>query len=68
MRPPAQVLMDLMDRMTALLTAVVNPVDQAQHDAEVAQLHEEVAQAKENQAAEDVRMATERASLDARAQ
>ena len=35
-RPPAQVLMDLMDRMTTLLTAVVNPADQAQHDVEVA--------------------------------
>ena len=38
MRPPAQVLMDLMDKMTALLTIKVNPADQAQHDAEVAQL------------------------------
>ena len=28
-RPPAQVLMDLMDKMTALLTAVVNSADQA---------------------------------------
>ena len=33
---PAQVLMDLTDKMTALLTATVDPVDQAQHDAEVA--------------------------------
>ena len=60
--------MNLMDRMTTLLTAVVNPADQAQHDAEVARLREEVAQAKVNLAAEDVRMATERATLDARAQ
>ena len=67
-RPPAQVLMALMDKMTALLTAMVNPTDQAQHDAEVARLREEVAQAKVNLAAEDVRMATERATLDARAQ
>ena len=37
-RSPAQVLMDLTDKMTTLLTAAVNPVDQAQHDAEVAQL------------------------------
>ena len=58
-RPPAQVLIELMDRMTAMLTAVVEPADQAQHDAEVAQLREEVAQAKENLAAEDVRMAAE---------
>ena len=59
--------MGLMDRMTTLLTAVVEPVDKAQHDAEVARLRGEVAQAKENLAAEDVRMAIERATLDARA-
>ena len=34
-RSPAQVLIDLTDKMTALLTATVNPADQAQHDAEV---------------------------------
>lgn len=67
-RPPAHVLMALMDRMTALLSAVVNPADQAQHDAEVAQLREEVVQAKEYLAAEDVRMAAKRAALDARDQ
>ena len=37
-RPPPQVLMDLMDRMTTLLTAVVEPADKAQHDAKVARL------------------------------
>ena len=55
--PPAQVLMYLMDRMMALLTVVVEPADKAQHDAEVAWLHGEVEQAKENLAAEDVRTA-----------
>ena len=35
-RPPAQVLMDLMDKMMALLTAVVEPADKAQHDAGLA--------------------------------
>ena len=64
MRPRAQVLMDLMDKMTALLTAVVEPADKAQHDTEVARLREEVAQAKENLAAEDVRMAADWAALD----
>ena len=68
MRPSAHVMMDLMDRMTALLTTVVTPTDQDQHDAELARLREEVAQAKENLAVEDVRLATERAALDARAQ
>ena len=40
---PAQVLMDLTDKMTALLTAMVAPADQAQHDAEVAQLKLDIA-------------------------
>ena len=35
-RSPTQVLMDLTDKLTTLLTAVVNPADQARHDAEVA--------------------------------
>ena len=61
-------LIDLMDKLTALLTAVVEPADKAQHDVEVARVREEMAQDKENLAAEEVRMATERAALDARAQ
>ena len=65
--PPAQVLMDLMDKLTALLIVVVEPADKAWHDAEVAQVREEMAHAKENLAAEEVRMAAERAALDARA-
>ena len=35
-RPPAQVLMDLMDKLTALLTATVVPANQSEHEAEVA--------------------------------
>ena len=66
--PPAQILMDLMDKLTTLFTAVVQPVDKAQHDAEVARVREEMVQAKENLAAEEVRMAAERAALDVRAQ
>ena len=37
--PPAQVLTDLLDKLTALLTAMVNPADQDQHkrgDREIA--------------------------------
>ena len=60
--------MDLMDKLTTLLTAVVEPADQAQHDVEVAHVREEMVQAKENLAAEEVRMAAERAALDVRAQ
>ena len=55
--------MDLMDKLTTLLTAVVELADKAQHDAEVARVREEMAQAKENLAAEEVRMAAKRAAL-----
>ena len=61
-------LMDLMDKLTALLTAVVEPADKAQHDTEVARVHEEMTQAKENLAAKEARMVAERAALDAHAQ
>ena len=60
--------MDLMDKLTTLLTAVVEPTDKAQHDAEVARVHEEMVQADENLAAEEVWMAVERATLDVHAQ
>ena len=66
-RPPAQVLIDLIDKLTALLTAMVIPANKDEHDAEVARVREEIAQAKEALAAEDTRLATERAALDARA-
>ena len=60
--------MDLMDKLTALLTATVIPVDKDEHDAAVAQVREEIAKAKEALAAEDTRLAIERAALDARGQ
>ena len=68
MRPPAQVLIDLMDKLTALLTAMVIPANKHEHDTEVAWVREEIARAKETLAAEDTRLATERAVFDARAQ
>ena len=68
MRSPAQVLMDLTDKLTTLLTAVVIPADQASHDAEVAQLKLDMVQAKADLAAEDVRINAERAALDVQAQ
>ena len=68
MRPPAQVLTDFLDKLTTLLTAEVSPANQAQHNMEIAKLRDEVAQAKEDLAAEDARMTTERAVLDAQAQ
>ena len=67
-RPPAQVLTDLVDKPTTLMTVVVNPADQDQHDAAVAKLRDEIAQAKEELNAENARMATEWAALDAQAQ
>ena len=68
MPSPAQVLMDLTDKMTALLTATIDPADQAQHDAEVAQLKLDLVKAKEDLAAEGIRMAAERAALDVQTQ
>ena len=67
-RSPAQVLMDLTNKVTTLLTVVVNPTDQACHDAEVAQLKLDMVQDKEDLVAEDVRITAERATLDVQAQ
>ena len=67
MRPPAEALTDLLDKLTALLTTVLNPVDQDQHNAAVAKLRDEIAQAKEELNAKNARMAEERAALDAEA-
>ena len=52
-RPPAQVLIDLMDKLTTLLSATVIHANKDEHDAEVARVREEIAQAKEALAAED---------------
>ena len=49
--------MDLMDKLTTLLTAAVEPADKTQHDTEVARVREEIVQAKENLATEETRMA-----------
>ena len=59
-RLPAQVLTDLLDKLTTLLTAVVNPADQDQHNVAVAKLRDEIAQAKEELNAENTKMAEER--------
>ena len=47
MHPAAEVLTDLLDNLTTLLTVEVNPTNQVQHNAEVAKLRDEIAQAKE---------------------
>ena len=55
MRPPAQVLAELLDALATLLAAEVTPVTQAHHNVE-------------ELVAENTRMAAERAILDAQAQ
>ena len=67
-RPPAQALTDLLDKLTTLLTTVVNPADQDQHNAAVVKLRDKIAQVKEELNAENTRMSEERAALDAQAQ
>ena len=67
-RPSAQVLFSLLDALTTLLTTEVNPDNRDQHNAEVTKLRDQIAQAKEDMAAEETRMAEERATLDAQAQ
>ena len=66
MRPPAQVLSELFDAL-AVLMAEANPADQDVHNMEIAKVREQITQAKAGLAAEDTRMATERAALDAQA-
>ena len=66
--PPAQVLSDLFNAWMALLTAEVTPDTQDQHNTEVAKLRDQIAQAKEDLAVEETRMAEERAALEAQAQ
>ena len=46
MHPPAQVLIDLLDKLTTLLTTMVIPANKDEHDAEVARVREEIARAK----------------------
>ena len=67
-RPSAQALTNLLDKLKTLLTTVVNPTEQDQHNAAVARLRDEIAQAKEELNAEGTKMAEERAALDAQSQ
>ena len=68
MRPLAQVLSDLLGALTTLLAAEVNPMNQAQHNVEVTNLRDEIAQAKEELNAANTRMATEGATLQREAE
>ena len=66
MRPSAQVISDLFDALATLM-AEVNPANQDEHNAEIAKVKDQITQAKADLAAEDTRMAAERAALDAQA-
>ena len=63
-RPSAQVLSDLFDALDVLM-AEANPADQEVHNAEIAKVKDQITQAKAGLAAENARMATERAGLEA---
>ena len=66
MHPPTQVLSELFDAL-AVLMAEVNLPDQDVHNMKIAKVKEQITQAKADLAAEDTRMAAERAALDAQA-
>ena len=67
-RPPAQVLTELLEALATLMGVEVTPDNHEQHNVDVAKLQDEIAQDKEELTAENTRMATERAALDAQAQ
>ena len=54
-RPPAQALTDLLDKLTMLVTMMVNLADQDQHNPAIARLRDEIAQAKEELNAESAK-------------
>ena len=57
--PPAQVLSDLFDALATLMAAEVDAVARDQHNAEIAKVKDQIAQAKADLATENARMATE---------
>ena len=65
MRPPAQVLSGLLDTLGMVMTTEVNAANWDEHNAEVAKVRDQITQAKEDLTAEDVRMATMCAELEA---
>ena len=58
-RPPAQVLFELLEALATLQTIEVTPANQAQHKVDVAKLRDEIAQAKEVLNDENARTAIE---------
>ena len=62
---PTQVLSSLLDVWTMLLTTEVTTDNRDQHNMEVTKMRDQIAQAKEDLAVEETRMAEEQAALDA---
>ena len=65
--PPAQVLSDLFDALATLMSAEVDAAARDQHNADIAKVKDQIAQAKVDLATENARMATEWAELEAQA-
>ena len=65
--PLAQVLSDLFDALATLMAAEVDVAAEDQHNVEIVKVKDQIAQAKVDLAAENARMATERAELEAQA-
>ena len=65
--PPAQVLSDLFDALAALMAPGVDAAARDQHNAEIAKVKDQIAQAKADLAAENARMAIEWTKLEAQA-
>ena len=63
--PLAQVLSDLFDALATLMAAEVDAAARDKHNAEIAKVKDQKVQAKADLAAENARMATERAELEA---
>ena len=65
MPPPTQVLSDLFDALATLMAAEVDAAARDQHNVEISKVKDQIAQAKADLAAENARMATEQAELEA---
>ena len=65
--PPAQVLSDLFDALATLMAAEVDAAARDEQNAKIAKVKDQIAQAKIDLAAENTRMATEWAELEAQA-
>ena len=65
--PSAQVLSDLFDALATLMAVEVDAAARDLHNAEIAKVKDQITQAKVDLAAENARIATKRAELEAQA-